>query len=202
MQITHNFPIFSSHTNCNIIPLYILYILEWLSSKQYGCVTSHVKWTYIHHITLLYTLSSILLLYFLAGWLAPTTHVGNSNTDPTVHWIKHLNVYGDVANIESIWTRQWVRSIWGCVKHITQNIPIFSSHTNYNIILMYILFILQWLSLGASREYVHSGLVLGLDWALCHLSSILYPPCLSWPTHQLAVCSNDSYFTCAPSLNK
>jgi hypothetical protein len=77
----------------------------------------------------------------------------------------------------------------------TYSIPVFSFHINYNIILMYILYILERLSLAVPRKYVHSGLVLGLDWTLCHLSSILYLSCLSWPTHQLVVCSNGLYFT-------
>jgi hypothetical protein len=53
---------------------------------------------------------------------------------------------------------------------------------------MYILYILERLSLAAPWEYIHSGLVLGLDKALCQLSSILYPPCFSWPTQQLVIC--------------
>jgi hypothetical protein len=72
---------------------------------------------------------------------------------------------------------------------------------NYNIISIYTLYILERLSLAAPHEYVHLGLVLGLGRALCLLTPILYLPCLSWPTQQLVICPNDSYFTRSPSLN-
>jgi hypothetical protein len=78
----------------------------------------------------------------------------------------------------------------GTMNH-TGNIPIFLS-MNCNIILMYTLYILEWLFLAAPRECVHFGLVLGLDWAPCQSTSILYLPCLLWPTQQLVVCPNDS----------
>jgi hypothetical protein len=59
------------------------------------------------------------------------------------------------------------------------------------------LYILEQLLLEAPREYIHSGLIFGLDWALCAISSILCLPYLSWPTQQLVT---DSYFTRSPSL--
>ncbi len=66
---------------------------------------------------------------------------------------------------------------------------------------VYTLYILEQLFLEAPRQYVHCGLVLGLDWVSCQPPSILYLLCLSSPTQQLVVCSNDSYFTRVPSLN-
>ncbi len=53
----------------------------------------------------------------------------------------------------------------------------------------------------APREYIHSGLVLGLDWAFCQLCSIMYLPCLFEPTQQIVICPHDSHFTHVPSLN-
>ncbi len=70
---------------------------------------------------------------------------------------------------------------------VTRNIPIFFFYMNWNIIPMYILYILERLSLTAPREYVHSSLVLGSDWAIYQLSSILYLIRLPWPTQQLGL---------------
>jgi hypothetical protein len=50
---------------------------------------------------------------------------------------------------------------------------------------IYILYILERLSLAAPCEYVHPGLVSGLDWALHQLTPILHPYCLSWPPSSL-----------------
>jgi hypothetical protein len=57
---------------------------------------------------------------------------------------------------------------------ITHNIPFFSFHINYDNISVYTVYILERLFLEGPREYIHSGLVLGLDWAPCQFSSILY----------------------------
>ncbi len=67
---------------------------------------------------------------------------------------------------------------------------------------VHFIYILEQLSLAAApRKYVHSGLVLGLGWALRQLSSILYLPCLSLRTQYQVICPNDLYFTRSPSLN-
>ncbi len=52
----------------------------------------------------------------------------------------------------------------------------------------------RYVSLAAPCKYVHPGHVIGLDWALSLLAPIFYPPCFSWPTQQLVICLNDSYF--------
>ncbi len=89
--------------------------------------------------------------------------------------------------------KQWIAQI-------THSIPISFS---YYIIIHYIyihFILLEQLSLEAPCEYVHSGLVLGLDWAPCQLSSVLYLPYLSWPTQQLVIHPNDHISHMHPPL--
>jgi hypothetical protein len=78
--------------------------------------------------------------------------------------------------------------------------PIFLSHFKQQYIRVH--YIQTWAAIPRTpREYVHPGIVPGLDWASYQFSSIVYLPCLSWPTQQLVICPSDSYFTPAPSLN-
>ncbi len=87
---------------------------------------------------------------------------------------------------------------WIILKLMTSQ-SFLSSEQQYYIYIH--LYILEWLLLEAPHKYVHSSLILGLDWAYCLLSSIMCLPYLSWPIHQLVICPNNSYFTHSPSLN-